>query len=136
MVIPANADASEILDKSDDFKIVWSVLNALRAHDDRFNATINKIELNKKKPSIIKVVGGKVSAESAINGENAQNVTPIDDLQQKLFEEFEKLQAVVYAKMVEKCGDRRYWEDWGKDVGEIAKRNIERIKALINLLTY
>ena len=27
-------------------------LNALRAHDDRFNATVNKIELNRKKQII------------------------------------------------------------------------------------
>ena len=27
------------------YKVVWTVLNALRAHDDRFNAIINKIEL-------------------------------------------------------------------------------------------
>lgn len=33
------------------------MLQALRAHDDRFNNTINKIELNKKKPDQIEVIG-------------------------------------------------------------------------------
>lgn len=34
--------------------------------------------------------------------------------------------------MVQKVGDRRYWEQWAKDVAQIAERQIERIKYLIN----
>jgi predicted helicase len=33
--------------------------------------------------------------------------------------------------MVQKVGDRRYWETWAKDVGQIAERQIERITRLI-----
>jgi hypothetical protein len=33
------------------------VLQALRAHDDRFNATVNQIELNKQRPDAIQVIG-------------------------------------------------------------------------------
>lgn len=32
---------------------MWTVLNALWAHDDRFNATVNKIGLNKQRPQNI-----------------------------------------------------------------------------------
>lgn len=140
VVVPANANADEILDDSDDFKIVWSVLNAIRAHDDRFNATINKIELNKKKPKIIKVTGGGNFGGNIIvgeytpgySGEPVQGTFEFDELQQKLYNKFENLSNQVFAKMVNKCGSRRYWADWGKDVGEIAKRNIERINKLIS----
>jgi predicted helicase len=45
--------------------------------------------------------------------------------------QFAQLQEVIYARMVEKVGDRRYWEQWAKDVAEIAARQIERIKFLI-----
>jgi predicted helicase len=48
VVIPAGVSPEKALDDNKNYKVVWSVLNALRAHDDRFNATINKIELNKK----------------------------------------------------------------------------------------
>lgn len=141
VVIPAKSDANEILEKSDDFKIVWSVLNALRAHDDRFNATINKIELNKKKPNKIRVTGklpekiGKqvVAGDDDDSVEYVQGEFAFDELQKKLLDEFEKLQSAVYAKMVTKCGSRRYWADWGKDVGQIAQRNIERINKLIKI---
>lgn len=139
VLVPADKNADEVLDDSDDFKIVWSVLNALRAHDDRFNATINKIELNKKKPKIINVTGGGNFGGKPVVGsddddaasEPVQGVLDFDELQQELYDKFQKLTGQVFAKMVNKCGSRRYWADWGKDVGEIAKRNIDRINKLI-----
>lgn len=139
VLVPADKNADEVLDDSDDFKIVWSVLNALRAHDDRFNATINKIELNKKKPKIINVTGGGNFGGKPVVGvdtddnevEPVQGFLDFDELQQELYDKFQKLTGQVFAKMVNKCGSRRYWADWGKDVGEIAKRNIDRINKLI-----
>lgn len=139
VLVPADKNADEVLDDSDDFKIVWSVLNALRAHDDRFNATINKIELNKKKPKIINVTGGGNFGgkpvvggdDDATGSEPVQGTLDFDELQQELYDKFQKLTGQVFAKMVNKCGSRRYWADWGKDVGEIAKRNIDRINKLI-----
>lgn len=139
VLVPGDKNADEILDTSDDFKIVWSVLNALRAHDDRFNATINKIELNKKKPKIINVTGGGNFGGKPIVGggddgsEPVQGTLDFDELQQELYDKFQKLTGQVFAKMVNKCGSRRYWADWGKDVGEIAKRNIDRINRLISV---
>ena len=49
--------------------------------------------------------------------------------------QFEQLQSVVFARMVQKVGDRRYWEQWAKDVADIADRQIERIKFLISTKT-
>src|SRR5690606_21857624 len=46
--------------------------------------------------------------------------------------QFEQLQSVIFAKMVQKVGDRRYWEQWAKSVAEIAQRQIERITKLID----
>ena len=48
VIIPADMSPEDALDKSDSYAVVWTVLNALRAHDDRFNAEINKIELNRR----------------------------------------------------------------------------------------
>ena len=55
VVVPADVEADKALDDNERYKVVWTVLNALRAHDDRFNATVNKIELNRKKPNNILV---------------------------------------------------------------------------------
>lgn len=55
IVVPTDIEADKALDDNERYKVVWSVLNALRAHDDRFNATVNKIELNKQRPNQILV---------------------------------------------------------------------------------
>ena len=41
------------------------------------------------------------------------------------------MQSLLYAKMVERVGDRRYWEQWAKDVADIAERHIKRITLLV-----
>ena len=129
--IPSTADAEQAMDDNDRFKVVWSVLNALRAHDDRFNATINKIELNKNKPSGITVGGASHGGDDDFQdrGSDAKNIN--DHLQNQLQFQFEQLQSVIYAKMVKNVGDRRYWEQWAKNVAEIAERQVIRIKQLV-----
>ena len=37
----------------------------------------------------------------------------------------------IFAKIVEKCGDRRYWESWAKDVADIFRRVVVRINNLL-----
>ncbi|MTI38336.1 DEAD/DEAH box helicase family protein, partial [Fulvivirga lutimaris] len=130
VVVPSDVEADKALDDNERYKVVWTVLNALRAHDDRFNALVNKIELNKRKPGKV-VVGG---VETSFDGDG----NPIDgrgtgsgDLSNQIAIQFEQLQSVVFAKLVQKVGDRRYWEQWAKDVAIIAERQIERIKHLI-----
>ena len=38
----------------------------------------------------------------------------------------------IYAKIVTKVGTRRYWEDWAKDIADIADRHTTRIRALLS----
>jgi predicted helicase len=49
--IPMGLTPEEALNDHKKYKVLWEVLQALRAHDDRFNAMVNKIELNKQKPT-------------------------------------------------------------------------------------
>jgi len=133
IVVPTTILADKALDDNERYKIVWSVLNALRAHDDRFNATVNKIELNKNRPQQILVgrpdvsfnrdglpIFGEPEAEEAYGG-SSKNIADQLTLQ------FEQLQNVVFARMVNKVGGRRYWEQWAKSVAEIAERQTARI---------
>jgi len=128
VIVPAATKPEDVLDDNERFKVVWTVLNALRAHDDRFNATINKIELNKKKPSNIIVTDGCLSD----HGSNGGSDETISEIERQLSLRFEELQSVIYARMVQKVGDKRYWEQWAADVAKIAARHIERIKKLIS----
>lgn len=126
VVVPSYVEADQALDHNENYKVVWTVLNALRAHDDRFNAIVNKIELNKTKPEQI-LVGRPVHGS---NGSDSLPPLPGVNYTQLTFE-FEKLQSVVFARMVLKVGDKRYWEQWAKDVADIAERHIQRIKRLV-----
>lgn len=137
VVIPENVEGDEVLSKHPNFKVVWTVLNALRAHDDRFNAEVNKIELSKQKPKHILFGGvGSTHDDDSVDS-NLADATRQDttsaamQMAQQLSLQFEDLQNVFYAKMVTKVGSKRYWELWAKDIAKIAEEHIERIKTLI-----
>ncbi|MFS4417924.1 DEAD/DEAH box helicase [Maribacter sp. 2307ULW6-5] len=139
VVVPADVEADKALDDNERYKVVWTVLNALRAHDDRFNATVNKLELNKRKPNNILVGRPEYSFDGDGNAfevnEGGAAYQTTKDINRQMALQFEQLQAVVFARMVKKVGDRRYWEQWAKDVAQIADRQIERIKHLIDTKT-
>ena len=133
VVIPSDMDANEAMDNSDRFKVVWTVLNALRAHDDRFEATVNKIELNKKKPKQVMVGGvlGGIGENDEWGYNNEIAIFDEDEVYTQLEIQFEELSNTFFAKMVQKVGDKRYWEQWATDVATIATEHINRIKRLI-----
>ena len=135
VIVPAGEKAEDALDKNDRFKVVWKILNALRAHDDRFNAMVNKIQFNTPQPGKSRT-GGRVGVSSGLPGSDTENLSPDEkarqqELQDQLELKFQELQGAIYAKMVEKVGSRRYWETWAQDVARIAQRHEERIKKLI-----
>ncbi len=128
VVIPADKKPEEALNDNETYKVVWSVLNALRAHDDRFNAEINKIDLNKRKSKNILI--GTVD-NTGKERKYKENRIEVNETQMKLNMDVDKLQNAIYAKMVEKVGDRKYFERWAKDVARIAEIQIDKIKDLI-----
>ena len=132
VIIPEDIEGDEVLEKHANFKVVWTVLNALRAHDDRFNAEVNKIELSKKKPKHIIFGGvGRSDDDSTATGLEEKKESAAQKFAEQLLIQFEELQNVFYAKLVTKVGTKRYWELWAKDIAKIAEEHIERIKTLI-----
>lgn len=138
VVIPENVEGDTVLEKHANFKVVWTVLNALRAHDDRFNAEVNKIDISKQKPQHI-LFGGVTNRNDDDSVEHVGTGNTDSEVQsaaqafaQQLSLKFEDLQNVFYAKMVTKVGNKRYWELWAKDIAKIAEEHIERIKNLIS----
>lgn len=116
---------AEALNDSKQFRVVWQVLNALRAHDDRFNAIINSIDLNHGDISDIPVEMDHTGPLSSDDNGSSEIET-----QQVLFS-LEQWQEAIYTKLVDKVGSRTYWEDWADDVAEIAQAQILRINALL-----
>ena len=128
VIIPDEGDPNTILDNNDNYAVIWTVLNALRAHDDRFNAFVNKLELNEKPPTGggTAVVGGGDGTYPG--GENPSGV-PVNPTQLLLFDD--DVRKAIYAKMVLKVGTKRYWEQWADDIAKIAQKHINRIQAAI-----
>ncbi|WP_017293029.1 Eco57I restriction-modification methylase domain-containing protein [Geminocystis herdmanii] len=95
------------------------------------NATVNKIDLNRKRPPQINIIG--VGGGDTGEGNTGNGVKGSDRTYQQLELNFpiEEWRDAIYAKIVVKCGNRRYWEDWAKDVAVIADRHISRIKGLL-----
>ena len=131
VIIPSDIPPEKALDDNTRFKVVWTVLNALRAHDDRFNATINKIELNKKKPVNILVGRPDISFDKNGNPVSIDGGKLDRTIQTQFRLQYEELQGVVFARMVNKVGDRLYWDQWAKSVAEIAEKQIGRLHNLV-----
>ncbi|MCE9654211.1 DEAD/DEAH box helicase family protein [Clostridium celatum] len=129
--IPAGADENSVLDKNERYQVVWDVLNALRSIDERFDAIINKLELNKNKPKQLEVIGVGDAPDESEGGFQIQ--TGKDEQIAFNFneEEISDVERAIYGKIVKKVGNVRYWEEWSKDVAKIAQQHIMRIKIMI-----
>ena len=128
VVIPYGVDPKKYMDKSDKFKVVWDVLNALKAHDDTFEAHINSLSINGNNENngsdIIIIYDG--------SGKKRNDEDKIDIIDiKKQMELFGDLRNKFYAKLTEKFGSKKYYKIWAKDVAEIAKANINRINNIL-----
>lgn len=144
--VPAGIPADEALNNNEKYKVVWQILNALRSHDDRFEAGINRIDLGEAN-SRIEIVAvadnlpqrvdktpqgsniGHGSAASDDDNRGDSTPKPAAPKQQSFaFDEFSK---AILARIVKKCGTRDYWEDWANDIADIAGKHISRIKGIL-----
>lgn len=141
VIVPNDVSPEEALRDNERFRVVWQILQALRSHDENFNAHVNQISLNTNRPPKITVAGvpavphgtytiGDEESSMAREDDGAVNYSN-EQVAQQLEILFGELQDGIYARIVEKVGDRMYWENWAKFIGEIAKKFIERITSLI-----
>ena len=139
VVIPSAVQPEAALNDNKAFEVVWQTLNAIRSHDERFEGMINRIELGEPGdriglvtladwvPAVTQTRDGPDIGKGAARDPDAKRTLP-EDSQPTLFD---GLPEAIRAKIVEKCGDRKYWDEWAGDVADIARRHIERIKALV-----
>ncbi|MFP7295381.1 DEAD/DEAH box helicase [Bacillus safensis] len=131
IVIPAGETPETILDNNKTYDVIWQVLNALRSVDERFEATVNKLQLNKTKPDNINLIGvGTAPDEPDFNQKDRISEEPTA-YQTSLNLEWEEVEGAIYGKIVRKVGDRRYLEDWSADVAKIARRHMNYIEIII-----
>lgn len=147
VVIPAGVEPHDALNDNKTYAVVWQVLQALRSHDDRFDAMVNKLDLIGKDASKMEVVAitdkiqqkqGKPKGaknKEAGKGEFMIGESPAPRYgkqdQASLPFEIGEIEKAIYAKLVQKVGNRHHWEDWANDIAKIARTHIDRITAIV-----
>jgi len=146
VVIPAGVEPHEALNDNKVYAVVWQVLQALRSHDDRFDAMINKLDLIGKDVSKMEVIAitdkiqkkrdKSTGTKDRDTGRRdyAIGTLPKRSIQPDQYElEYEvgEIERAIYAKLVQKCGNRHHWEDWANDIAKIAGTHIDRITGII-----
>jgi predicted helicase len=131
IAVPAGQSPEQALNDNTKFKVVWDVLRALRAHDERFEAKIEQIDLNGRTDT------GPVIATSYSDSDLPEpapgTATPeTSQIPLDMSVLGADWQNAIYARIVDKVGERDYWENWAKDVADIAGRQIARITGLVD----
>lgn len=147
VVIPAGVEPHEALNDNKTFAIVWQVLQALRSHDDRFDAMVNKLDLIGRDTSKMEVIAitDKIQkkqerAKGGTNKDAGKGGFTIGEPvpkrlgkgdQEQLPFEIGEIERAIYAKLVQKVGNRHHWEDWANDISKIARTHIDRIGGIL-----
>ncbi|RQT48507.1 DEAD/DEAH box helicase [Burkholderia cepacia] len=146
VVIPAGVEPHEALNDNKTYAVVWQVLQALRSHDDRFDAMVNKLDLIGKDTSKMEVIAitdkiqkKQEKAKGPKNKDAGKGGFTIGEAVQKrttqeqheLQFEIGEIEKAIYAKLVQKVGNRHHWEDWANDIAKIARTHIDRITSII-----
>ena len=130
VAIDANESPEEAMRSNKRFKVVWDVLNALRAHDDRFNAMINSIDLDGSTKGRIGIgVFDAVGTGSDEDAEGAAATRTALVAQAPLFAL--EMRNAILARIVRNVGERDYWDNWADDVVHIHTNQISRIGAIL-----
>ena len=146
--VPPAVSPERALNNNDKYRVVWQILNALRAHDDRFDATINKASLGQDVSGQIEIIGvGSKELESVTAvvqdlptrsqppgpniGKQGREQGEQSNGQGELVFSVDEFSRAIMARIVKKCGTRDYWEDWATNIAEIAINHISRLTGIL-----
>lgn len=137
--VPSGMTPEQALDDSKVFANVWSILQALRSHDERIEARVNALALEQQArrskgadPDAARHRGWDDGLPSKREQEERTAAEIAAGVQTKLaLFPVERWERAVHTALVKRCGTRIYWDTWAADVARIAERHIERIGALV-----
>ena len=154
VTIAPGVSPEKALNDNERYRVVWQILNALRAHDERLESTINRIaigedvsdkieifsldpeldaitseieDLKTKRKKKDKKDDSVVSLSNENNDLNNKDSNKDEQLEFKIGD----LSQAMKAKIVEKCGTRDYWENWASDIAKIAQTHVIRLNSLL-----
>jgi len=112
-------DYNAYIDSDPQFKGIWKVIKALRAHDE---SLVDEAEFRRR---IAVIDGGGEKSGEERSGESGMLPLDFPDLP------IDAINEAVYAAIPKKLGDREYWSEWAKSIGQVAERLIARIQDLL-----
>lgn len=153
--VPAGKSAEEALNDNEKYRVVWQILNALRAHDERLDATINQMSLGQDVSHKVQIIGydskelqsvtatvenlpSRTAAKRAHVGGEGRDRSDDDfvveddrepELPGLILDDFSR---AIMAKIVKKCGDREYWDRWASSLRDIALAHITRLEGILS----
>ncbi|THV24500.1 DEAD/DEAH box helicase [Glycomyces paridis] len=126
VAIPEGVPPNEALDDNERYRAVWQVLNALRSHDDRFNAEVNRIGLNKSRSE-------RILADHIADDHDSSDLGNLVQAARDGVPSVEEWRNAIYARIVQKVGTRVYWKEWAKEIADIAGNHMTRIRTALAL---
>ena len=142
VVIPSDISPEEALNDNQTYRVVWEVLQALRSHDDRFDAMINKLDLTGQARDKMEVIAisdklksrprePKPAGEGHTIGGTPHGSKP-ESKQHEIDFSIGEIERAIVAKVVQKCGNRMYWDEWARDIAKIATTHITRLETILD----
>lgn len=136
VMVPDGSTVDDVL-ASSDFETVWKILQSLRSHDERLDARINALSLHrqseKNKRRKPRKKNGVGQHDFGVQGDSDDSL--IFDGQIPVQGELgfdEQVSEQFQAKLVQRCGDTAYWDDWADSIAKIAKTTLEIIRHSLN----
>ncbi|MDE0268082.1 MAG: DEAD/DEAH box helicase family protein, partial [Acidimicrobiaceae bacterium] len=130
VVVPSGASLSDdrVLSGSG-FKAVWKVLKALRSHDERLDVEINTADLTGRLPVTVLTSGlcdtcGMANTECECDDSSDGSFK--GGIQQRI-----PFEHAIASQLVKVCGDRQYWDRWGREVARITNTITGHIRAAV-----
>ena len=141
VAIPSGVSPEDSLKNNKTYETVWQILNALRSHDERLEADINRLLLEGDDLDRVRVLlqlpevvernlhfGYGESTDDNGNGKTPPFVDPQLQFDPAMVQGYA---SAMYAKIVTKVGSKQYWSKWAAGVGEIAQTQITRINTVL-----
>ena len=134
VVLPSVISPEQALADDKRWQTVWQMLNAIRSHDERFEGMLNRLDMGEAGQHVSIITLADWAPSTAAGGNDAAAADPDAAKASVAYHNltvFEGLPEAIRTCMVEKCGNKRYWEDWANDVARIAQAHVARIRALV-----
>ncbi|WP_273783914.1 type ISP restriction/modification enzyme, partial [Bartonella sp. AU15XJBT] len=142
--IPAGVSAEQALKYNKRYSVVWQVINALLAHDENFEITLNQMILGQDVSDVLEIAALKsmtaiedklhIHEKSEHMGLEIGKAAPEPQHSYKgqmrlpFYKEFPNALKTLLAK---KFAIADYWENWAGNVAEIAQNHITHLQNLL-----